>query len=376
MHNINRRDFIGSSLKASAAYTALPFLYNSESTNISKKLNILILGGTGFLGPHQVAYALARGHSVTTFTRGKSTPSIHAGIFDQVESLIGDREDDLSALEGRSWDIVIENSGYRSHWTEKSTKLLKGKVDLYIYTSSTGVYYPYLDSGIKEDQELVLEKPTNISEDQDLEYSYGIMKTESEDFVKKYFKKNHLVIRPTYMMGPGDKTDRFTYWPIRIAEGGQVLVPGKIEDPVQYIDVRDVAEWMIRLAEERTTGIYNAVGPISETSMQAFIYGVHAAFSSKCEFTVVDNYKFLKDHNILWAIPWIMPEGDNYGSARINFDLAVEHGLKYRPLAKSCQDIVEWWNSGIVDKDRMDRLLKGEDSLMTKETELLNLWGR
>ena len=169
MKKQSRRTFVESTIKTAAV---LPFILsglygcntapkedNDEKGAESKKLSILILGGTSFLGPHQIAYALKRGHAVSTFTRGKTKPTVHRDLFDQVEQLVGDRENDLTALENRQWDVVIDNSGRNVEWTKATAQLLKGNCDLYVYTSSTGVYYPYVDSDFKETSTLLLEEP-------------------------------------------------------------------------------------------------------------------------------------------------------------------------------------------------------------------------
>ena len=217
-----------------------------------KPLKILILGGTSFLGPHQIAYAMERGHSISIFTRGKSKPTVNKELFDNVEQLIGDRNDNLTALQNRKWDAVIDNSGHDAEWTKKSAELLKENCSLYLYTSSTGVYYPYVNSNYKENSEVLLKEPDGITDEQEkIEYWYGVMKANSElEAIKQFGKDRTIVVRPTYMIGPGDKSNRFIHWPIRLHAGGEVLVPGKRDDMVQYMDVRDVAEWMIRLLED------------------------------------------------------------------------------------------------------------------------------
>lgn len=210
-----RREFLSTSLKAglglSAMSTPLFARGSMVEPDISHSpwktphpLNILILGGTSFLGPHQIAYALQRGHSVSIFTRGKTVSSIHKEVFKQVEHLTGNRENDLEALKGRKWDAVIDNSGQKAQWTKDSAALLKDNVDVYLYTSSTGVYYPYLGSDIKEDTKLVLEIPVGITEIQSYEYEYGVMKAHSELEAQKAFGIDRtIIVRPTYMMGPG-----------------------------------------------------------------------------------------------------------------------------------------------------------------------------
>jgi 2'-hydroxyisoflavone reductase len=381
----SRRQFINDSLKFSAlcllASTPIYFSSCNSSEKKSKEsekkkaLNILILGGTSFLGPHQIAYALERGHKISIFTRGKTKPTIHADAFDKVEHLIGDRKNNLEALKGKKWDVVVDNSGHDVKWAEDSAKLLKDNVGMYVFTSSTGVYYPYLTAGITEEQELVMEVPEDIDENQSLEYGYGVMKSNSERVIKETFGADRsLMVRPTYMMGPGDRTDRFTYWPVRMAMGGEVAVPGNPDDQVQYIDVRDVAEWMIRLIEENRTGTFNAVGPKTKTGMLDFVKEVQSAFDVQSTLTVIDDYEFLKANKVWYAIPWIMVEGENYGSAMISNALALENGLTYRSLPISITDIYNWWQTDAVNNERKERMIAGENSLMRKEKELIKAW--
>ena len=338
-------------------------------------LRILVLGGTSFLGPHQIAYALERGHSISIFTRGRTEPTVHPSVFAEVEHLVGDRESDLSALRRGTWDAVIDNSGRRAEWTRESAALLRDRADLYVYTSSTGVYYPYLGRDIAEDTELVLEVPDDLDRVRAVEYGYGVMKSLSEIAAREQFGADRtLVIRPTYIMGPGDPTDRFTYWPVRLARGGPVLVPGRADDPVQYIDVRDVASWMIRLVEDRVSGTFNAVGPASATGMHRFVHGVHAAFSSPVELVPVSDYDFLAEHGLHDAVPWIMPVGDNVGSARVSNGRAVARGLTFTPLADSARDIHDWWHSDALTDENRARLLTAESSLIVREPRILSAW--
>ena len=340
-------------------------------------LSILILGGTSFLGPHQIAYALGRGHSVTTFTRGRTEPTMHRSLFRDVEALIGDREDDLSALRGRRWDAVIDNSGREVDWTRRSAALLRDRVDQYMYTSSTGVFYPYLGDDISEATAPLLEAPVGPDGEVNGAAAYGVMKANSElAAIEAFGADRTTVVRPTYIMGPGDPTDRFTYWPVRLDLGGTVLVPGRADDPVQYIDVRDLTAWMIRLLEQGTAGTFNAAGPVSRTGMNRFVHGAHAAVSSPAEFVAVDDYDFLREHGVSFTVPWIMPVGDNYGSARVNNGHAIAHGLTFRPLAESVRDTLEWWKSDAYPEERRERMLSGERSLITREAAILEAWSR
>jgi 2'-hydroxyisoflavone reductase len=183
-----------------------------------------------------------------------------------------------------------------------------------------------------------------------------------------------LIVRPTYIMGPGDPSDRVTYWPVRLARGGEVLLPGRPNDPVQYIDVRDLTAWMIRLIEEDAAGTFNAVGPASPTGTHQFVHGVHAAFSTAVDFVSVDDYEFLTDQRVLDAIPWIMPVGDNYGSARVNNERALARGLTFTPLADSMRDLYEWWMTDAVSNERRARLTTDPGSLMAREATILEAW--
>lgn len=340
-----------------------------------RSLRILILGGTGFSGPHLVERALERGHTVTTFSRGRTEPTVHAQLFREVEQLVGDRATDLSALRTGRWDAVIDNSGFRESWTRESAELLRDRVERYVYTSSTGVYYPYLGDDIREETAPVLEVPSGITDVQRVEYEYGVMKARSEIAARECFGEDRtLVVRPTYIMGPGDPTDRVTYWPVRLARGGDVMVPGRAADPVQYIDVRDLVAWMVHLIEGGSAGTFNAVGPASATGMHRFVHGVHAVFATPVELVYIDDYQFLADQRVLDAIPWIMPVGDNYGSARVNNRRAIERGLTFTPLADSMGDLHEWWLSGSVPAERRATLTSAATSLMAREEAILAAW--
>lgn len=336
-------------------------------------LRILILGGTSFLGPHTISYALSRGHSITTFTRGRTEPTIYRHLFQHVEQLIGDRENNLDALKGREWDVVLDNSGRNPDWTQDSARLLKEHAGLYVYTSSTGVYYPYLGSDITEDTVPITELPDGLADDGNSQYA--IMKARSENAARREFGEDRtLVMRPTYIIGPGDQSNRFVYWPVRLSKGGDVFVPGKGHDPVQFIDVRDLTEWMIRLVECGTSGTFNVVAPASRLGMHAFVHGAHAAFSSAVNWVHVPDYDFLKEQGVEAVVPWIMPVDNNYGSARANNSFSIENGLTFRPLAQSTIDILSWWYSDAVSPQRRKSLETGEQSLMAREAEIISAW--
>ena len=199
------------------------------------KLRILILGGTGFIGPYQVQYALDRGHTLTLFNRGQTNP----GLFPSVEKLIGDRNGKLDALVGRSWDVVIDNSATDPNWVEMSAKLLQKSVKQYVFVSTRSVYFDTSRIPMTIDAPVFTRENTKVDSGKAL--PYGLAKAESEKTAQKYFPGRTLVVRPSLIVGPGDLTDRFTYWPVRIERGGEVLAPGDGTDPVQIIDARDLS---------------------------------------------------------------------------------------------------------------------------------------
>lgn len=337
-----------------------------------RALSLLILGGTGVTGPHLVARALERGHAVTLFNRGRTDPLVNGELVAGVEQLTGDRAGDLSALEGRRWDAVIDNSGSRVEWTVASAELLRDRVDRYVYTSSTGAYYPYLGYDITEDTEVLREVPAGAAENERGIYEYGVMKANSEIAAREIMGEDRtVVLRPTYIMGPGDRTDRFTYWPVRIARGGTVLVPGSGDDPVQFVDSRDFAAFTIHLLETGASGTFNVAGPAAPMGMHAFVHGVHAAFSSPVEWVYVDDQPFLMEHGVRYAVPWIMPWGNNWGSARVNNARAREAGLTFRPLAESVRDLHDWWMSDAVTPERRERM---DGGMMAAEAGVIAAW--
>jgi 2'-hydroxyisoflavone reductase len=381
--NTSRRKFLEFGLKAglvipfagTALYGCIPKTKKNDINETSKKLKILILGGTSFLGPHQIAYALERGHSITTFTRGKTKPTVHKALFDKVEQLVGDRNDDLTALENRKWDAVIDNSGRKADWTKKSASLLKENCGLYLYTSSTGVYYPYIDSDFKESSKVLQKVPDGIDEELLLEYDYGVMKANSEqEAIDQFGLDRTIIVRPTYMCGPADRTDRFIHWPLRLKKGGEIMIPGKKEDPVQYIDVRDAAEWMIRLLEEKKSGTYNAVGPKKAQGIQDFVIKAQKTFDVESSFVQVDDYEFLKANQVYYTIPWIMPSENNVGSALINNQKAIENGLVFRHLTTSIKDIYNWWFSDAVSEERRKKFEANTNSVLAREQAILKKW--
>lgn len=377
----NRRTFL-KQLGAGALAAAVPAgSFNATAGPVRsvsqpaapRALRILILGGTGFVGPHLVKRALDRGHSVTTFTRGRTEPSLHGEYFSQVEQRIGDRNGDLTSLETGEWDVVIDDSGRNANWTRDSAQLLKDRAGRYMYTSSTGVYYPYLRDNVRESAPIEMDAGAEPNED----LAYGVMKANSEAEARGAFgDARTIVVRPTYIVGPGDRSDRFPYWPARLELGGTVLIPGQPDHPVQFIDVRDLVAFMILLLENGATGTFNAVCPPWEMGMRAFVHGVHAATSAPCEFVQVDDNAFLMEHGVPFAVPWIMPIEDNFGSARINNERAFAAGLTMRPLAVTAMDTLAWWHSDAVSEERRARMINDPDGLIQRESAILEAWKR
>ena len=318
---------------------------------------------------------MSRGHKITTFTRGKTKPTIHPELFKDVEMLIGDRVDNLEALKGRKWDAVIDNSGRRVKWTTDTAELLKDHVGMYVYISSVSVFYPYTGTDFSATRKLVLETPKDLEEGEDRLYEYGVMKANSENETKRIFgNARSAIIRPHFIVGPGDKQDRFHHWAIRMQRGGEIVIPGKATDKVQYIDVRDVAAFSIRLIENQTAGTFNAAGPASPMTSSAFVHGAHAAFSSPVEYIHINDHEFLKENDMPFLCPWVLPDGKFAGMCIAENTSAIKAGLTFTPLANTLQDIYEWWQTDAVTEERRNNMLTGENSPVTLEKKIIEAW--
>lgn len=373
----SRRKFLGTGLALGLApiINATAKEEPSKAITPKEKLKILILGGTSFLGPHQIAYALDRGHEVSIFTRGKTIPKVHAKLFDKVEKLVGDREDNLEALKNRKWDVVIDNSGRKTKWTEDTAKLLVDNVGYYMYTSSISVYYPYFGDDFSETRSVVTEMPDDAKPSETRTYEYGIMKATSElATIDAFGKDRSIIVRPSLIVGPGDRTDRFPYWVARLERGGDIIIPGKREEVIQYIDVRDLGEWMIRLLENKAAGTYNGSGPGFEMTTDAFVHGVHANFSSAVNYVQIDDTQFLEDNGVIGIQPWVIQLPKYAGMSRSDNTKAIAADLQFRSLSETVSDTLTWWYSDAVTQDRRDNILDGPQSFMKQEKEILNNW--
>ncbi len=307
-------------------------------------LTILILGGTGFTGPEQVEYATARGHRVTLLNRNKTRPDFFKG---RVEQLVGDLNDDVSALKGRTFDVVIDNPTTLPAWVRNAAQYLKGNTRHYIYISTLSVYS---DTSRPAQDETAATTPMPADLDPytldraNASKYYGALKTFSEQEVARQYPGIHTIIRPTLIVGPLDRTDRFTYWPYRIDRGGEVLAPGAPTDPVQFIDSRDLAEWTIRMAEQHTVGTYNALGPVTPLTISEMLYGIKAVTTAGAQFTWVPA-DFLQDQKIRpWRdmTVWVSPTGRSAGFSRFTNARALAAGLTFRPLAVTAKDTLDW----------------------------------
>lgn len=353
----NRREFLCLSAGAGVASLA------GTSALAKSGLNILVLGGTGFIGPHLVQYAMDRGHRITLFNRGRT----NTHLFPQAEKLVGDRNDDLSALEGRTWDAVIDNSGYTPQQVGLSVDLLKDACDQYLFTSTRAVYTDFTSDVMDEEAPV---GPTHIPESE--WDGYGPNKVLSERIVQEAFGARTLITRPPVIVGPGDRSDRFTYWVDRIDDGGDILVQGEPTDPIQFVDVRDLSEFYVHLVETSTTGIFNTEGPGSPLNTAGLIHGIKATTSTPSTFTWVD-WDFLIEagETPQDSLPfWRPPRGrfQNYG--RMDNSRAIASGMTFRPLAVIAKDTLDWHRTRSAELQ--DKLRVG--ITRTREAELLRQW--
>jgi len=352
------------------------FVLSARSTTVFaeksvKALRILILGGTGFTGPYQVRYALSRGHRVTTFNRGKTHPG---ELPNEVEQLIGDRNGQLDALKNRQWDVAIDNPTTLPAWVRDAAQILKGNVERYVFISTISVYG---EAKTGPDETAPTEKYEGADPYKEtLEAmkaggykAYGPLKALSEKEAEQWFPGKTLIIRPGLIVGPRDETDRFTYWPVRIDRGGEVLAPGSPDDPVQFIDARDLAEWTIRMVEKRETGIYNATGPAKPLGIGGMFDGIKAALKSDAKLTWVSE-EFLTGQKVQAWSDMPVWTGKEDGLARAKIDRAVSKGLTFRPLAETARDTLEWFKSLV--QDRQAHLKAGLSP--EHEAEVLTAW--
>jgi 2'-hydroxyisoflavone reductase len=373
--SISRRNLIKlGALAAAIGVSNKSAFAESVAQKAGKPLRILILGGTGFIGPHQVRYAISRGHQVTVFNRGKREADLPAGV----EHLTGDREDGtLDALKGREWDVCIDNPTSTPFWVSDVGKILKGKVKQYVYISSISVYSDNSTPNATEDaalakytgKDVMKETREKLLADMSL---YGPLKAACEQEALKQFRDITTIVRPGLIVGPGDQTDRFSYWPIRLARGGEVVAPGDGSDSVQFIDARDLAEWIIRMVETRTFGTFNATGPDYSMSMAAMLYGIRATNRAGATLNWIPA-DFLSTQKVgPWGdMPvWIPGSGETAGFGKRNITRALNAGLSFRPLATTASDTLTWFNT--LPAERQSKL--GAGLTPEREADVLAAW--
>lgn len=354
-----RRDL----LKAAAALTAAGPLGAAVPAG---QRTLLILGGTGFIGPHLTRDAQRLGWKVTHFNRGKHG----AGDLEGVETLIGDRKGQLDALRHHRWDALVDDTGYIPKYCRMSAQLLAPEVRYALFISSISVYDSFAK---RNDEHGALGKLKDPEAEQVTETSYGPMKVLCEQYTQQAFGKRASIVRPGYIVGPLDPTDRFTYWPVRYARGGEMLVPGTPEDPIQVIDVRDLSAWMMQLVLARTPGVFNAVSAPRQFTMGQLMEACRgAAPEAKTEVTWVPE-TFLAQQwkpEELDLPPWAPLSGDSAGASLTATARAERAGLHCRPLAETVRDTLQWYRS--LPAERQSKLRAGLDA--QREDDTLRAW--
>ena len=363
---MKRRQFV-TSIAAGLGVAALPGRLRATAT--PRPLKLLILGGTGFLGPHTVEYALARGHEVTLFNRGKT----NLGLFPDLETIIGDRDPEvnsgLSGLEGRQWDAVIDNSGYVPRMVGASASLLAGNVGQYVFVSTICQYEDWIEGGTfgtEERPRAVLEDPAT----EDISQYYCELKAYCERAVEDAIPDRATFVRPGLIVGPLDRSDRYTYWPVRMARGGEVLAPGKPGDLTQYIDVRDLAQFLVHCVEQGHIGAYNAV--CNPRPWGSFLAATRDAVNPDAKLTWVPA-GFLAEHDVQpWndVHMWADADSPMAGSLAWSADKAIAAGLAFRPAAETARDTLAWFET--LPPKRREQLRAGMNP--EKEAAVLAAW--
>jgi 2'-hydroxyisoflavone reductase len=373
-----RRDFlktaaVGGAVATAGVLTGGQALADFTPTKSKKKLKILVLGGTRFLGPAVVNRARNRGHQVTLFNRGKSNADLYLDIL----QLRGDRFGDLASLEKGEWDVVIDHSGYIPHTVRDSARLLAPRAKQYIFISSISVYADFSQPGNNE------KSPVGQMTDEEIAaaltmkditgLNYGPLKALCEQEAEKAFPLRCCNIRPGLIVGPRDRSDRFTYWPVRIAKGGEVLVPDTPDVVTQVIDVRDLAEFIVHCAETNTNGVFNATSPAEELTMGELFDACKSVSGSDAEFTWVSK-EFLDENEIQeWSdMPvWVHLNGPEAGHPYMDVSRAVAAGLTFRPIGETVRGTLDWWNT--VPQERKDGPMRAGITA-EREAELLAKW--
>lgn len=358
----NRREV----LRAGAGVLASSALARAVGAEAEPR-SLLILGGTGFIGPHLTDAAMARGWRVTHFNRGKRDPNGVPGV----ETLIGDRKGQLDALRGRKWDAVIDDTGYIPKFCKMSADLLAPNVGFTVFVSSISAYADFLQP---RDESAATGALTDPDVEQVTNETYGPMKAACERATLEAFSGRSCVVRPGYIVGPKDGNDRFPFWPVRYARGGEMLVPGTPDDPIQIIDARDLAAWMIRLVENRTTGVFNAVSPARMFKMSDLMDAWRRTVpNADTKLTWVPEeflFKHWTEESDIGVPPWAPMGGKEPGFSLTPGERAKQTGLKIRPIYDSMRDTYEWFKT--TSPERQQKLRAGIEP--QKEIDTLRKW--
>lgn len=306
-------------------------------------MNILVIGGTQFIGRHFVDLALANGHQITLFHRGQRGAHLFEG---QVERILGDRDGELEKLSGRHWDAVLDTCGYVPRITRLSSEFLRDAVDRYLFISTISVYDPAEgEQSLHEGSRLATMQDPTIEEITG--ETYGALKVLCEQVVDEIYSDRATIVRPTFVVGPYDPTDRFTYWPLRLSRGGKMLAGGRKDQPLQFIDARDLGALCLTLLEKNTPGTFNAAGPGESLTFESFLQRAKAAIGSDAELVWADAVRLQeaggeagKDFP-LYQGP--TQEGDPY--MRTDASRAIAQGLTYTPIDLTVRDTLEWASS-------------------------------
>jgi 2'-hydroxyisoflavone reductase len=348
----SRRDFLTTSALAGGSLGVAALVPDPLATLLAqpaaRPLRILVLGGTGFIGPHQVRYAVARGHKVTLFNRGRTNPGLFKGVAG-IEERIGDRAPNpgnYDSLKTGEWDVVIDNPTTRPRWVREAAAAVKGRAGQYVFISTISVYAKNDTPGADESAVVATTTTPEVESGPEFMPLYGPLKALSEQEAEKAFPGRATIIRPGLIVGVGDLTDRFTYWPVRISRGGTVLAP-PADDPVQIIDARDLAEWTIRCCEQQVYGVYNATGPAARFTVRQMLEGIKSTVGSTATFVHAPASFLEKQQPPVrgWSdLPvWVPPVGDTAGFTQRSIARALAKGLTFRPYADTVKETLAFY---------------------------------
>lgn len=364
----NRRDFIkGGALAGAAIASGLPVAGNAvERSRSGRPLSVLILGGTGFIGPHMVRELLRRRHSVTLFNRGRT----NSGLFPDLETIKGDRDGGLQGLEGRSWDVVVDNSGYVPRHVQDSARLLAKSTRRYLFISTLSVY---ADFSVENHEDSPLATIDDETVEEVSGETYGALKALCEKRAAGEIEADRLtVLRPNYIAGPGDHTDRFSYWPIRTRQGGEMLWPGTPDDAIQYVDVSDLANFVADCLEQDISGTYNMTNPAGAYTMGKLLGDCRALTVADVD-PVWISAEFASEQGLIGgrALPiWHPSSGADAAAGGFSAERATKAGLQNRPARETLRDILTWWDT--LPAERTGELRAGLDA--AREAEVIAAW--